>query len=217
MNELLLKVLPLAIGSALSPGILAIALILLGHKNKPLLKTFSFLCGGITAAILIIFLGYSLGQTNHLLHDSSKTHIIKIIDLIIGSVLIFLGLLPFFKKNKENNKIAIKPESDSLKLLRWFSISFIINITNFDAVTFFFVACKEISSSHVLAIDKITATLISAFFFLSPTLVPFIFYIIAPKTAAKILMPINVFSKKYAQAIVSVIFIGFGLYLLFRS
>ena len=60
MDELFIKVLPLALASAVSPASLAVSLVLLGGKSHPRMKAFAYLLGGALVALGITILGLEL-------------------------------------------------------------------------------------------------------------------------------------------------------------
>ena len=62
MDQLFIKVLPLALASAVSPASLAVSLVLLGGKNHPRLKALAYLLGGAAVAMGITFLGLLLAD-----------------------------------------------------------------------------------------------------------------------------------------------------------
>lgn len=206
MLQLILKMLPLELASALSPGILAFALIILSGNLHPKLKCFVFFLGNFLVAIMIAAFGLSAG--GGITDSENPTLLSAIIDLIFATLFFFYGIYILLKPEKPA-KIQGDPNNLYLKL---FIFGFLIAITNLDAVILYLTATKEIGISPLSFIDKIIAVFIGLFFFVSPALIPLLFYIIAPNLAGRVLEPINKFTHKYARYIVGIIFIIFSIY-----
>lgn len=210
MSNLFLTVLPLNLASTLSPGILALAIILLGSKWHSKARTAALLTGTIIVGVIIIILGSALGQ---LVSAGLKpTATSAIFDTIIGIIFILFGIKTILIKEKK-----IKPsKADSGKqIFKWFIIGIVISATNFDAVFLSFTAAKEVSESLLVNnASKALLLFLNLFFFVLPSLLPLVLYIVFPKIAAPILNKINKYVLKYGQYIIFTIFIAFGLILI---
>lgn len=214
MVEIFAKILPLDLASVLSPGILALALILLSKKEFALGRTFAFLFGSALVALGLAILGLNLGAN---VQDVHNTRVVdNIVDLALAAVFLYFGIRSLIKPEKTEKKPQAKND-DSRHLLKWIIIGFVISITNFDAVLFNFTAAKEIGQSQIFSAEKIILLIVDALFFTAPILVPLLFYLITPKLTQKILDPLNLFLIKYSRFIVGAVFIGFGIYLAYKG
>jgi len=219
MAELFAQIIPLCIGAAIDPVLLALTLTLLSSKNHPKAKAFSFLFGSVLVMALIAYLGILLGEG---IIGGGDRHILKAtIDIIFGVLLFYLGISSIIEKNKEKNtEKDIKKEENEVRgkgLLKWLVVGFIVNITNVDALVLYFTACKEIGHADFSAFDKIIFSIISGTIVLFPIILPLFFSIIIPKTAEKILKPVGKFMDKYGSYIVAVIFIAFAIIMLIKG
>ncbi|MCL5407711.1 MAG: GAP family protein [Patescibacteria group bacterium] len=211
MLGLLAKIIPLDFAATLSPGIFALTVVLLGSKQNPKLRIISMLTGTLMVGIGIALLGYTIGQVAT--PDVKKTIVSALIDIILGSFFVFLGLKTFFSKEK---KIEFK-EDQKLHLFKWLIIGFIINVTNFDALFLSFTAAKEVGSSSINNLDKIILLLVNVMFFILPITLPLFFSIVFPRFTNLILASINHFVLKYSKYIVCILFIIFGFLFLYRG
>jgi len=139
----------------------------------------------------------------------------NIVDLCFALLFTYFGIKSFLHKDKDNTKKFSHDESR--KLFLWLGIGFLISITNFDAVIFDITAAKEIGQAAIDDGKKLILYIAESLFFNMPIVLPLVVYLIAPKTATKILDPLNNFLTKYGRFIVGFIFLGFGIYLGYKG
>ena len=212
MFDLLVKVIPLAIGSTLSPVVFGIALTLLGGKHYPKQRTLAYLLGAVLTVVILAFVGMLIGTGAV---AGSQLAPSPSIDILIGFLLIIFGLKTLFSKEKEKSDIALGHEKTSSQLAKWLFIGFVVNITNFDAVMLNITAIKEIFESG--AGYEILLTVICDVLFLLPILLPLFVYLLMPSTAKKILEPVGSAAEKYGKYILAAIFLIFGIYMLSKG
>lgn len=213
MIDTLIKIMPLLIASTMSPGILALSIVLLSKEKFGKSQTLALLVGSILTSIIIITIGLILGQK--IQDPLGKSIIDNIFEILFAIIFLYFGLKNLLYK--ENNKTQKITQNETKKLFLWFGIGFAVSITNFDAVIFDITAAKEIGQALISNFQKIILLIIEAFFFNLPIIFPFLLYIIMPKTAQKILNPLNIFLNKYGRLIVGTIFIGFAIYLFYKG
>jgi len=205
---------PLLVASTLSPGILALAVILLSKKKFGVSQTFALLVGSLITTAIIIIGGLIIGQK---IQDPTGKNIVdNIIDLVLAAVFLYFGIASFLHKDDDSKEKKLGHE-ETRKFWMWLGIGFAISITNFDAVLFDIAAAKEVGQAALNTGQKTIILFIEAFFFNLPILLPFILYLIMPNTARKILDPLNVFLTKYGRFIVGAIFLIFGIYLAYKG
>lgn len=212
MFATLIKIIPLDLAATLSPGILALTLILLGNKNYPKIRTLSLLVGTLIVAAAIIFAGLFLADATPA--ATGPTLISTIIDLILGLVFVYFGLKQIRSKDRKLNE---HESAQGYQILRWLVIGILISATNFDAVLLSLAAAKEVGDAAIDSISKIILMTINALFFVAPTALPLILYLIFPRFAAKSLGKLNAVVFKYSRYILMIMFLIFGLYFLCRG
>jgi len=217
METLLLKITPLMIGSALSPGIFAIVLVILSRKEYLKRKIFSYFVGAILSAIIAIIVAFLVGTTPGVVqnkHDVYKAAI----DIIIAIAFAFLGLKSFFEDPRTgNSRKFLSEDGGKPGLVRWLTIGFLMGFLNFDNEFMFLVAVREVSHTDIETLQKVITTIIATIVYLIPIELPLILYFIFPRTADKILIPFSVFLKKYSRYIIGAIFLIFGFYLFYNG
>jgi len=210
MLDLLFKVIALGIASTISPVVFGLILALLAGKY-PKQRALAFLLGAILSALIVISAGYLIGING--IPGVEFTNELSYIDIVLGVLFILFGILSLVSKMDKKTRIDVH----SSNLFRWFIISFVINITNFDAVLLLFTESKEIFQSSIIHMYKFSLVSLGAIFYILPALLPFVVYLTMQKKAERILKPLGTAMKKYGRYIAFVIFLGFGIYLLYRG
>src|SRR4030042_2935373 len=149
MFSTLIKIIPLDLAATLSPGILALVLIILGSKNHPKAHAFSLFLGALFTAVGIAILGYVLGNSIDTGFKQNTTE--SIADIILGLFFVIYGLKLFFSKER---KISLKEEQHELKIFKWLGVGIILTITNFDALFLSFTAAKEVGGAEINDLAK---------------------------------------------------------------
>ncbi len=222
MEDLLVKLLPLMIGSAISPGVFALAIATAGSKNHPYRKTVAYFFGALIVALSFCVLAWFSGDDDAWSATSYST-VMKWIDIIIGLVLLFFGVKSLLPKKEKNDgkssslKKIISKMSDKPTFFAWAVVGFLFVLTNLDNGLIYFGALREIARSSLSDTAKILPSIIAMLFFLSPIIIPLIFLILFPKSMQKILDPVIAFLNRYARYIIAILLIVFGAYLLWHG
>jgi len=213
MTDILIKIIPLDLAATLSPGILALTLVVLASKNHPKAHILSMLAGALMTGVGITIIGFVLGNTLNTGLKQTATE--SIVDIILGLLFIIYGLKLFLQKER---KINLDAQEEELKIFKWFGLGLVITITNFDALFLTFTAAKEVGSAdNILTIDRWILLIINILFFILPITLPLLLKLIFPKTSAPILAKINGFVTKYSRYIILAMFFIFGIFLLYKG
>lgn len=211
MDQVLLTIIPLDFAATLSPGILALTLILLGTKKHALTETFSLLFGNLITAGIIISLAFFMVSITT--SQGQPNVIASIIDLLLGLFFIWYGVKVFRTKD---HKFKLKQKKNA-NVLKWVVIGFIISITNFDAVLLSFTATREVAASSLGVGNKMLLALVNVFFFVLPIILPLSICILFPKIGAIFLTRLNKYVIKYSRYIICIMFLLFGVYFVIRA
>ena len=208
MADVFLAILPLALASMLSPGILAVSITLLARKNKT--AATALLLGGIIVALLLAAAGILVAQGD----DKAAAALgfqPRAIDLLLGLFFLVFGVKVVLEKPKPEQVAAGAKKSQGFS--KWLAISFLGNITNFDAVLLNLAAVREIFNSTAALASKLILLGFCDICFVAPALLPLVFYIAEPQKAERLLSPVGKWMQKYGRYLVGAIFIIFGAYL----
>ena len=212
--ELLVKVVPLAVASTMSPVVFGIAVALLAGKVHQIKRTLAFFLGAIITVIILALIGSFLGGGGadagiKAFHPSAS------MDLVLGVLFIAFGIMSVRPSKEKGPKV--EKEGGKAGLAKWFVVGFLTNILNFDAVLLNITAVKEVFQSGIAFGQEIAVTVLCDLFFLLPVLLPLAVYLVYPEKAKKVLEPLGVLMKKYGGYIVMAIFFVFGGYFIMRG
>jgi len=212
MAELFLSILPLAVASAASPIILGVSITLLARKNTS--AAFALLLGGIIVALLLAAAGMSVAAEDDKAAEALGFQP-RAADIAIGALLLAFGIKSFLEKPKQESAPAGAKKSRGF--FKWLAISFIGNITNFDAVLLNLAAVRQIFNSTAALGYKLALLAFCDFFFVAPALLPIVFYFLMPEKSERLLAPVGKWMQKYGHYLVGAIFIIFGAYLILKA
>ena len=212
MFEDLIKIIPMSLGAAISPGILAVTLVILGGKRFSKRHTIALLFGLLVTGVITIFVGFNFGQA--LPEGMGENLTTSIINLILGIIFVILAIkILISKERKIKLKKEIKHENIKLAIL-----GFILSATNFDALFLSFAAAKEVGGSADLNdLEKSILLIFILFCVALPITLPLFIYIIVPNAAARVLGKMNRFVIKYSKYIMFGLFMIFGVILLYQG
>lgn len=209
MIELLCKVIPLDFASTLSPGILALSVILLTDKKFGKIHLFYLFLGILMLAIIVNIVGFSIGKIGPSGPEQNLTS--ASVDIILGIIFIAFGIKVLVSKERAFHSNTAK---QGQHIFKWITIGFLISALNFDALFFSLAAAKEVGDSQIESVAKIVLMLLNVFFVTLPATFPLVLYVIFPVVAHRILEKVNKYVLKYSRFILFIIFIIFGLVLL---
>ena len=212
MAELFISILPLAVASAASPIILGVSISLLARRNT--VSAMALLLGGMLVALLLAGAGIFVAQGDDKAAEALGFQP-KAADLAVGILLLAFGVKELLEKPKQEQ--APTGAKKSRGFSRWLAISFIGNITNFDAVLLNLAAVRQIFNSNAALAYKLMLLGFCDFFFVAPALLPIVFYFLMPEKSERVLAPVGKWMQKYGHYLVGAIFVIFGAYLVMKA
>ncbi len=166
MGSLLGLVLPLAIGAAVSPTVLALQLVTLSRKTRALARSWSVAAG--CAAVLAGFGVVALLLARSTGGSSSPSEAGAIVKLVAAGLLVVLGARQLRAPPR-----APAPEHPGAHPLRQaFLLGAGLMLTNFSSIVLFFPAVHEIGIAHVAIAGKVAAFALVYLITLLPALGP---------------------------------------------
>jgi hypothetical protein len=209
VDQLFIKVLPLALASAVSPASLAVSLLILGGKNHPRTKAFAYLLGGAVVAAALTALGLLLAGGAA---PSTNSHEHAVIDTTLGSVLVILGVAALAIKPSKNgsplSRLDSQPERRQIATCGLMGL--LAMGLNVSSQVPFLAAVREVGRAAVSFDVKAIALGVAWVLLLLPMILPLVFYLFAPQAAARILTPVSVVATKYGRYLVAAICLVIG-------
>ena len=210
--SLLLRVLPLAFGAALSPTLLTVIVLLLagGKTRRPAV---AFAAGTATlsvaagAAVLLVFRG-ALDAPHHV-----TGHRGAIVDTVCGVLLLGLAV-----RTMMHTPTPDEPTARHLLGSRAaFALGLGIMASNFSSLVLYFAALKDIVRSQAGTPTTVIVTGVFIVIMLLPVELPLVLTVLVPDSSARILDAIGTSVKRHSRTIAIVVLVVFGVYLLLKG
>jgi hypothetical protein len=217
VGELLSKVVPLSIGAACSPTMLALLLVVLTGRRSVARAT-SFLAG-----VLVIFAGLTaIGLLiSHSTHASpTRTEVTRAIDLMAGVLLLLLALgtvLRGILEDPAEQADDTPKDTRNPGLVSAFLLGVAIMLTNFSTILLYLPAMRAISASPVADTDKVVAVAVALVITLLPVLIVFGLAVLAPSHSKPVLDRLHTLITRHQRMIGIVIEVVFGVYLVLKG
>jgi Sap, sulfolipid-1-addressing protein len=205
MARLLGIVLPLALGAAVSPTLLAMQLVTLSRKTAPLPRSWALAAG--CAVVLAAFAVLALLVAKSTGGSSSPSEAGAIVKLVAAALLVVIGLRQLRKQ-----PAPPRPEHAAKHPLRGaFLVGAALMLVNFSSIVLFFPAMHEIGISHVGLGGKVVAFLLLYTITLLPALGPPLLVTLGGARATHDLERLDRFFGDHSRAI------GSGICFLFSA
>ena len=218
MGDLLSKVLPLALGAAVSPTVLALTLVILSGR-RPIARGSAFVAGVLTVFAGLTALGLIGSHQSH--KSPAQTEITQVVDLIAGCLLLLLALgtiLRSYLTDPATPPEDPTPDPDARPgVFSAFVLGIAVMVVNFSTILLYLPAMREISAARVASAEKVVAVAIALLIASSPAWLPFVFRVAAPGFATRIFGSLHGFIARHSRQIGVAIEVIFGVYLLIKG
>lgn len=209
VTTLLAKVLPLALGAAVSPTLFVAAVVLLSDPVRPRRRAGSFAVGAavplavIGAAGLVLFRGA---------RAQAPFRVSPVVDIVFGVLLLLLAVRAALRPARGTSHHRRHRAVTSLRACALLGAG--LMAVNFSSLALFVPAVKEIAlAASVSAAEQTVVLAIAVVLALLAVLVPLVLYLIAPAQAQSVLTPLLTAAKRHSRTIGVVICLVFGIYL----
>lgn len=212
-------ILPLALGAAISPTLLAAVVILLSGKEHPLKKSFLYLFGALVPLIVVTILVHSFARNLVDFGYSIKAYS-ESIDIGIALLLICIGSFIWLRRRQGKNfipKQSTKVPVKTTHALHSFLLGAIMMSWDFSTFALFIPAEKDIFFWHQSVETQIVAVVFLIFMTLLPVSVPIGLYLVMPNKVVEVLVPFSNWTKKNSAAIAIALCYGFAAFLLWKG
>jgi hypothetical protein len=213
---LLINILPLALGAAISPTALMGIIILLSISNRPKLQGFGYYIGAIILIIIVVILGILLGAGITSVTPKPNP-ILDSIDILLGIILFLAGIKRIFQAQKSPTRLFHgddKSKSNLVFFIKGVSYGFGLFLINFSTSIIVLEAGKEIGASSVDLIGKLTVVIILTIITLLVCEVPLLMYFAYPEKANNILSKVNKWMQTNGHILMGVVILVIGVYLI---
>ena len=212
MGHLLLEVLPLALGAAVSPVLLGLEILALSSPKSPVARGWAVALG---SGLVLIAVALGASFLRHLPARSRHSATDALIDLLLAAVLLLLAARSWSKRplpgEQNSSKMATKLASASAAD---FVVAGMIGmVVNVSSLVLFLPAMREISRSQLNSGARLVVIAVVIVITLLPVLLPAAILSILGKRADGALRAISGFVGSQAKQISIVIELVFAVYL----
>jgi hypothetical protein len=217
LSTLLLNVLPLALGAAVSPVVLIGTILILTLSDRPKLSGVAFYIGAIILLLIVIVAGIVVG--GGITADRHPSVISAYLDLALGILLILLGIRRIVKKvtGPDKDKFIQKSKSGVSDFIKYMFLGIGIFVINFKSTILVFAASKDIGLSSAGFADKLAVIIILTVITLLVVEIPLVIYFTMPESSEKLLGALNIWMQKNSRYLVAAVLFFFGIYLMVRG
>lgn len=220
VGQLLAETLPLALGAAVSPIVLAITIAMLTGTGRTT-RALAFLAGEsiplLAFASLLLVFGASVSF-------KASPGAMATIDLVFGAVLLLVGLRALRHEIAERGSLAdpgdlaeIHEQHAGVAAARAFAIGVGSMATNFTSLILYLPAMKTVAASPLALPDRLVVTVLVIAVVLSTVWLPLVLSLAAPDTADRVLSRAATAFHSNKRKVTIVLGLGFGAYLLLRG
>lgn len=197
MDELLAKVVPLALGAAVSPMVLTVQIFILAGRTKPLLRGWVFTVGGALTLVAYSLLGATVLKGA----ASADRHSVltAIVRLTAAALLLLLAVRAARAKATSSQKLLDRLDSASTP--SFLVVGVLTMIANFSTLVLFLPAIHEILRSSVGTTDKFLTYALLLAITMIPALLPVLIATLMGSKAEPVLSDLNRFVTKFAKQI----------------
>jgi threonine/homoserine/homoserine lactone efflux protein len=169
MSRLLLSILPLACGAAVSPTLLVIAVVALSSSTKRLLCGWAVILGSALALCCISAAGVFLGAT---VHRRPHRMVDTVIDLAVVVILVALAAHQLRARKRPRTKPSLTDRMSKSSPKAYLVAGAVAMLLNATSIVLFIPAIRLITKSQAGLVPCAVALSVMFFFLLLPMLVP---------------------------------------------
>lgn len=220
----LLHAVPLALGAAISPALVAVTVELLatgGSRRR--IEVLAYLLGGAVPLLGIGVLGLFavpaiLGPSN-----AREQLSVDVVDAVLGLALLVLAtrlVIRRLRQPRDQGGTPARTGANPPSLhsnVRLVGLGIAMMLTNVSTILLSAGALREIERADISPIAKTAALMVLVGVAMTPVWFPLLIDVVAPRASARVLEPISRLLERHGTAIAASISTFFGLYLLLRS
>src|SRR5580704_8014261 len=219
MAALLVSVLPLAVGAAVSPTLLALQLLVLTGSTKPLARAWALTAGAALALGAFSVLGLTV--LNHLRPAEHGRHSLRgaVIMFVAGALMTALAVRSLLRRPTpaEQQKARTAGRLEGAPTYWFVGVGAIGMAVNFSTLVLFLPALHEITRSSVALVGKGIAFAILFVVTLLPVLIPVGLVTVSGDRAGPALDATHAFVARHSRQIGIVVELVFAGYLVWRG
>jgi len=218
MGELLSKVLPLSLGAAVSPTVLAVVLVVLAGR-RAIARGTAYVIGVLVVLAGLTALGlYGVRQAAP---SAATIEVERAVDAIAGVLLLLLALGTILRAAVRDPAAPSETPSPTAEGRSSLGGAFVLGVammlSNFSTILLYLPAMHVISTAGVAAGDKVLAVAVAFVVTSLPATVPLVVRVVAPGPSARAFDRLHGFIARNQRRIGVTIEVIFGVYLVVKA
>ena len=207
MGELFARVIPLAIGGAISPAILTFQLVVLGGRTAPVRRAWALAAG--YALVLLVEAAFGFALASRTGGSDTPDHTVGVLKLCAAGLLVAIGI----RSIVHTSKPKAHTESGDPHLVRYAGIGIALMVTNFTTVALFLPAVHQIGISDAGTAAQAIAFGLVLLISLMPVYVPPLAATVLGDPALRTMRRLDDFLARHSRAIGAIVCFGFAVLL----
>ncbi len=213
MLDLLAQILPLTLAAASNPAVVAIVVLSLTSTDRPLVRAGAFVAG--FAAVLV-----ALGVAGLIFFSRSRETfgpgggLFAWVDLVVGVGLLVFAVVTYLRRGQAASQSRLL---ERVSPGAYFAVGAIFMITNASALVAYGPLLREIAIADVSRFERALALALADLVIVLPIAAPVLIYLLAPRSAGRVLAAIRRGLDRYGWIVVMVVFGAIGTYMLIRG
>jgi len=215
VGELIAKVLPLAIGAAISPTILIVVLLVLGSPSHARIRGVAYCAGAITVLLVLAVVSLTVLQRRVTGHHAADP-IYGWIDIGFGVLMALIGVRSLLTAPRPQSAPTGGADQPA-HVGRFYAIGLVMMLTNFSTLVLFVPAMKDVAVASVgtgaKAVTVVLVLAVASVLAWAPVLLD----VVAPKAAGRFLNSLNAFMTRHQQSVTVTVCFVFSVVLIAKG
>jgi len=218
MTHTFLQALPFALGGAISPTMLAVAVVLLAAPKQGRLKGFLFFLGALAFSIAFcIAVHFLLKGVGVHRATKGKVQVDGIVDVVIGALLVLWAILRVVRGPKPADAESNGKDRKQLGLAGALVAGLVMMATNLSTLPLYALAIRVVGNSKLPEAEQLAELALITAIVLIPVWFPVALATVAPKASQRVLGAIREFLDRHSWTIITVILVVIGFYLVIKG
>lgn len=221
MQDLLTKVVPLALGAAVSPTVLGLELLIFSSPKRPVARGASYVAGTLVVLSGLTVVG--LAVTNHGTGlGTSANPVTRAIDGTLGFLLLLLALHTGLKalttgRDRPDDPAATAGSPRFASPGAAFVLGIVMMLSNFSTILLYLPAMRAVTASPAPRTDQVVAVVLAFVITATPIIAPLVLRLVAPGPSAGWFESLHRLVTRYQTQLAVGVEVIFGVYLLVKA